>query len=122
MLTDSLAFSLHTFTPLLRSSFMTVMPSSKDTGLNPDTKGQVANSIQMSCTAGPPQQASAIESSTVSWHQINRPWGDQHKSAGSSSGIKAAEGMDPSKIPNYPPFLVIQVTGHAGSLFTDENY
>lgn len=110
---DPLAFILNTFAPLLRSSFMTVMSSAKDTVSNPGTQGQVATSVQTSCTVGSPHQVSAVNNSIVSWHQINRPWGGQHKSAGSSNGTKITEGMDPSKITIYT-LLILKVTGDAG--------
>lgn len=74
------------------------MPSAKDTDLNLGAQGQVVTSDQKSCTAGSPHQASTVASSTVSWHQTNRPWKGQHKSTGSGSETKIAQDMDPSKI------------------------
>lgn len=74
------------------------MPSAKDTDLNLGKQGQVATSAQMSSMAGSAHQVSAVNSSTVSWHQIIRPRGSQQKSTGSSSETKIAQEMDPSKI------------------------
>lgn len=81
---------------------MTVMPPAKDTDSSSGTQGQATSSAQTSCTAGSTHQVSTVNSSTVNWNQINRPWGDQHKSTGSDSETKIAHDMDSSKIIHLP--------------------
>ncbi|KAG6360031.1 hypothetical protein INS49_011087 [Diaporthe citri] len=71
------------------------MPPAKDTDSNSGTQGQVATSAQMSCTSGLNHQTSTVDSTTVSWNQINRPWGGQHKSTSSTGETKIAQDMDP---------------------------
>lgn len=74
------------------------MPSAKNTDLNLGTQSQMTTSAQLSSMAGSPYQVSAVNSSTVSWHQINRPRVSQQRSTDSSSETKIAQDMDPSKI------------------------
>lgn len=112
-LTGPFLLSPNTFAPTFHSSFMAVMYPAKDTNSNSGTQGQVVSLAQISRTAGSPHQASAVDSSTVSWHQINRPWGDQHKSADNSTHFRVSEDMDPCKIPICPLFHVPEVTGDA---------
>lgn len=84
---------------------MVVMPPVTDTDSNPGTRGQVANSAQMFGTAGSPHQVSAVDSSAVGWHQMNRPWGNQHEWGGCSSRMNPAEEMNSSKILSFFCFL-----------------
>lgn len=112
-LTGPLLLSPNTFAPILQKSFMAVMHSAKDTELKAGTQGQAANLAQIQRTAGSSHQASAVDSSTVSWHQINRPWEDQHKSADNGAVFGTSEDMDPCKIPIRPLSLVLEVIGDA---------
>lgn len=108
-----LLLSPNTFAPILQSSLMAIMNLAKETDSKAATQGQAVNLAQISRTAGSSHQASAVHSSTVSWHQTNRPWGDQHKSAGNGTVFRTSEDIDPCKIPICPLFLVPEVIGDA---------
>lgn len=112
-LTGPLLLSPNTFGPILQSSFMAVMHPAKDTDSNSGTQGQVVTLAQISRTAGSSYQASVVDSSTMSWHQINRPWEDQQKSADNGTVFRTSKDMDPCKIPICPLFLVLEVIGDA---------
>lgn len=84
------------------------MSPDKGTDSNSGTQGQVATSAQISCTADSPHQASAVDSSTVGWHQVSRPWEGRQKSAGGNSGIRAPEDLDPCEISTYPLSLFLK--------------
>lgn len=111
--TGPLLLSPNTFALVLHSSFMAIMNLAKKTDSKAGTQGQAVNLAQISRTAGSSHQASAIDSSTVSWNQINRPWGDQHKSADNGTVFGKSEDMDPCKLPICPLFLVLEVIGDA---------
>lgn len=108
-LTGPLLLSPNTFARVLQNSFMAIMHLAKKTDSKAGTQGQPVSLAQISRTAGSSHQASAVDSSTISRHQINRPWGDQHKSAGNGTVFRDSEDMDPCKIPICPLFLVIEV-------------
>lgn len=112
-LTGPLLLSPNTFAPILQSTFMAVMHPAKDTNSKAGTQGQIVTLAQISRTAGSSHQASSVDSSTVSWHQINRPWGEQYKAADKSTHFRVSENVEPCKIPICPLFLVLEVTGDA---------